>query len=128
MLKQEFLELTGLKEISDEEYAGIEGVYNELDCDKEEFCQVWKSSLPASALPMRRYCVRLADGINRARRETARVKGIAKTLAGDIVVHAANSMRDAYGALGEAEAIRLKIQYGRELGETDRKYILEHLE
>lgn len=44
MLKEEFLKLTGLEDISDAEYRDIEQVYEEIpDIDKKDFCTMYRN-------------------------------------------------------------------------------------
>ena len=73
MLKEEFLKLTGLEDISDAEYRGIEQVYEELpDIDKKDFCTMYRNE---DFHQLMRWCKQLVSVHNWTRREdTAKVR------------------------------------------------------
>lgn len=124
MLKEEFLKLTGLEEISDEDYKDVEMVYEDLSLNKEDFCA---SSVLTNRQAMD-WCIELVRGKRRAEAESARLQKDLHTLAVDVVLGYSELAEDeAYDVLGESTVVRVKIANRKELDERDLNYIANNL-
>lgn len=129
MLKDEFLKLTGISEISNEEYHRIEVVYEELGAkvNKEDFCAMYKSLDFARLFE---WCKQLARTKRLVANDRDLWQDYARQAAKDIILgNVEASKDDAYDILSTADAIRLKIANGKTglLDMTDYEYIKNNL-
>lgn len=129
MLKEEFKNLTGINEISDEEYKRLEVIYEELpDISKEEFCAMYKN-LDFSCIL--KWAVDLAISKRYAEIDRDKWEKSANTIATDVVLeHNDLSKGDAYDILGTSKAIKVKILNRKPslLDEQDLKYICNNID
>ena len=127
MLKEEFKKLTGIENISDDEYTNIEFLYEELgNLDKQEFCKMYKER-DFDKLMQR------AIGLACAKRECDNRRAAWKEYAEDMATYATlgetrKAQDRAYEIFDTSKIIKMKLEHGVQLSHDDIEYINDNLE
>ena len=123
MLKEEFLKLTGLEDISDAEYRGIEQVYEELpDIDKKDFCTMYRNE---DFHQLMRWCKQLVCA---KASMSAKLEGEINTLARLILLGDVGAARnEVHEILSLRECIMIKVRENVVLSADEIQYIEDYL-
>lgn len=135
MVKNEFLKLTGLNEISDEKYSIIEAVYNYSNLNKKDFCDQFMAQRQNFTFEM------VEEYINRTTTEFKQYIDAFKRSVEDfaefisIVSKNISLLKDSedfdtilrMSNLSRSDQVRLKIKNKIELTDEDLKYISDNI-
>ena len=127
MLKEEFLEITDLKEIGDDEYRNLEFVYEELgNIDKEEFCTMYRNK---DFNQLMRWCTDLVCAKMSLVNDLANTKQDANLLARFLLLgDEKNALGKAREILGTKKCILMKAEEGMKLSVDEIQYLKNNLD
>lgn len=127
MLKEEFLNLTGLKKISDDEYRNLELVYEELgNIDKEEFCTMYRNK---DFNQLIRWCTDLVYAKMSLANDLDNTKQDANRLASFLLLgDEKNALGKAREILGTKKCILMKAEEGMKLSVDEIQYLKNNLD
>lgn len=123
MQKEEFLQRTGLTEVSDDEYRKVERAFEVLpNLDERRFCELYVNNQPHL---LQEYAIEiedLRDNLEAIKSAMAEICQLVTAKAADFEI-----LEKISSAIGHRPVIIWKLNFSEELTDDELKYVKKHL-
>lgn len=123
MQKEEFLQRTGLTEVSDDEYRKVERAFEVLpNLDERRFCELYVNNQPHL---LQEYAIEIED----LRDNLEAIKSAMTDVCRDVIAKADDSeiLEKIASAIGQRPVIIWKLNFSEELTDKELEYVKKHL-
>lgn len=123
MQKEEFLQRTGLTEVSDDEYRKVERAFGVLpNLDERRFCELYVNNQPHL---LQEYAIEIED----LRDNLEAIKSTMAEVCRDVIAkeHDSEILEKISSAIGQRPVIIWKLNFSEELTDEELEYVKKHL-
>lgn len=123
MQKEEFLQRTGLTEVSDDEYRKVERAFEVLpNLDERRFCELYVNNQPHL---LQEYAIEIED----LRDNLEAIKSTMADVCRDVIAKERDSeiLEKFSSAIGQRPVIIWKLNFAEELTDEELEYVKKHL-
>lgn len=123
MQKEEFLQRTGLTEVSDDEYRKVERAFEVLpNLDERRFCELYVNNQPHL---LQEYAIEIED----LRDNIEAIKSTMADVCRDVIAKERDSeiLEKISSVIGQRPVIIWKLNFSEELTDDELEYVKKHL-